>query len=52
MTAVESGKKSGVGIFKILGIITFVGVFIAVARIVIRVFREESRPPEEPNSGV
>jgi flagellar basal body-associated protein FliL len=37
----ETQPRKGKGWIKILGIITVVGLFIAVARIVIRVFREK-----------
>jgi hypothetical protein len=39
--------SKGVNWFKVIGIITLVGILIAVARIVLRVFREK---PEDGDS--
>jgi flagellar basal body-associated protein FliL len=44
-------KKSGFRWIKVLGIITVVGLIAAIARIVLRVFREESHRAEEAQSG-
>jgi hypothetical protein len=44
-------NKSGFRWIKVLGIITLVGVIAAIARIVLRVFREESRRADESHSG-
>jgi hypothetical protein len=46
-------KKSGFKtLIKVIGIITFIGVLVAVARIVIRVFREERTDSPDSHSGV
>ena len=43
----EMKPRKGKGWIKILGIITVVGILVAVARIVIRVFREKSPKGDE-----
>ena len=41
------GSRKGKGWIKVLGIITVVGILIAVARIVMRVFREKPSESDE-----
>jgi hypothetical protein len=47
MSEATVGNKSGIKLWKIVGIITLIGVLVAVGRIVLRVFREENRKRQE-----
>ena len=44
--------KQGSKVIKILGIITLIGVLVAVGRIVLRVFNEKREEPEDGHNGV
>jgi hypothetical protein len=48
----ESAVKKGSKAIKILGIITLIGVIVAVARIVLRVFNEKTGDPEDGHNGI
>jgi hypothetical protein len=48
----ESASSKGSRILKVLGIVTLIGVLVAVGRIVLRVFNEKSREPEDAHNGV
>ena len=48
----ESQSRSGSRILKIVGIVTLVGVLVAVGRIVLRVFNEKSDGAENDHDGI
>lgn len=48
----ESAAKKGSRVVKILGIITFIGIVVAVGRIVLRVFNEKPADPEDGHNGI
>jgi hypothetical protein len=48
----ESQARKGSRVLKVLGVVTLIGVLIAVGRIVLRVFNEKSAAPEDGHDGV
>lgn len=44
--------KNGSRAIKILGILAFIGVLVAVGRIVLRVFNEKPAEPEDGHNGI
>jgi hypothetical protein len=48
----ESQARNGSRILKVVGIVTLIGVIVAVGRIVLRVFNEKSGAPEDDHGGV
>jgi hypothetical protein len=48
----QSASSKGSRIVKVLGIVTLIGVLIAVGRIVLRVFKEKSGEAEDAHDGV
>jgi hypothetical protein len=48
----ESQARSGSRILKVVGIVTLIGVLVAVGRIVLRVFNEKSGAPDGDHDGV
>ena len=48
----ERAAKKGSKVVKILGIITLMGVLVAVGRIVLRVFNEKRSEPEDGHNGI
>ena len=44
--------KKGSKVVKILGVITLIGIIVAVGRIVLRVFNEKSSEPEDGHNGI
>jgi hypothetical protein len=48
----ELAAKKGSRAVKIIGIITLIGIIVAVGRIVFRVFNEKSSEPEDGHNGV
>lgn len=48
----EFAAKKGSSAIKILGIITLIGLIVAVARIVLRVFNEKPSEPEDGHNGI
>jgi flagellar basal body-associated protein FliL len=47
-----SAPKKGSRAVRILGIITLIGIIVAVARIVLRVFNEKGSEPEDGHNGI
>lgn len=50
MSLFSVGKGSR--IFKVLGIVTLIGVLIAVGRIVLRVLNEKPAEPDDAHNGI
>jgi hypothetical protein len=48
----QLSASKGSRIIKVLGIVTLIGVLIAVGRIVLRVFNEKAGEPEDDPQGV
>jgi hypothetical protein len=48
----QSTASNGSRILKVLGIVTLIGVLVAVGRIVLRVFQEKSGEAEDAGDGV
>ena len=48
----ELAAKKGSRAIKILGVITLIGIIVAVGRIVFRVFNEKSSEPDDGHNGV
>ena len=48
----QLAANKGSKIIKALGVITLIGVLIAVARIVMRVFNEKNAEPDDGHNGV
>ncbi len=48
----QLAANKGSRIIKVLGIVTLIGVLIAVGRIVLRVFNEKSGEPDDSHTGV
>jgi hypothetical protein len=48
----ESEARKGSRILKVLGIVTLIGVIIAVGRIVLRVFNEKSGSADDGHDGI
>lgn len=48
----ELAAKKGSRAVKILGIITLIGILVAVGRIVLRVFNEKRSEPEDGHNGI
>lgn len=47
-----SQSAAGSRILKVLGIVTLIGVIVAVGRIVLRVFKEKSGETEDAHDGI
>ena len=48
----QSAASNGPRILKVLGIVTLLGVLVAVGRIVLRVFKEKSGEAEDAHDGI
>jgi hypothetical protein len=48
----QSAASNGSRIIKVLGIVTLIGVIVAVGRIVLRVFKEKSGEPDDAHDGI
>ena len=48
----QLAASKGSRIIKVVGIVTLIGVIIAVGRIVFRVFNEKTGEPEDAHNGV
>ena len=48
----QLAASKGTRIIKVLGVVTLIGVLIAVGRIVLRVFNEKSGEPDDAHTGV
>jgi hypothetical protein len=48
----QSAASNGSRIIKVLGIVTLIGVIVAVGRIVLRVFKEKAAEPEDAHDGI
>jgi hypothetical protein len=48
----DLAAKKGSRAVKILGIITLLGILVAVGRIVVRVFNEKRSEPEDGHNGI
>lgn len=44
--------KKGSKVVKFLGVITLIGIIVAVGRIVLRVFNEKRSEPEDGHNGI
>lgn len=44
--------SKGSRVIKVLGIVTLIGVLVAVGRIVLRVFNEKNGEPEDAHDGI
>ena len=48
----EFASKKGSRAIKILGLLAFIGILVAVGRIVLRVFNEKPAEPEDGHNGI
>lgn len=48
----QSAGSNGSRIIKALGVLTLIGIFVAVGRIVLKVFTEGDGEPDETQTGV